>query len=93
MARERADGHMVSVVADVRQVGQPADVDQHRRRRQPQLHQRQQRVAAGEQLGVVAVLGEQRDRVVGRVGPDVVEQRGNHFPALAAASTDCTMLW
>ena len=54
------------------------DVDQHRRRRQPQLHQRQQRVAAGEELGVVAVLGEQRDRVVERVGAGVGERGGDH---------------
>ena len=38
----------------------------------------QQRVAAGEQLGLVAVLGEQREGLVGRVGPDVVERGGDH---------------
>ena len=92
MPRERTDRHVVTVVADVRQIAQAADVDQHRRCGQAQLHERQQRVAAGQQLGVVAVLGQEGDRVVGRVGPDVVEQGGDHFPARAAARTDCTML-
>ena len=50
----------------------------------------------GEQLGVVAVLGELRDRVVGRLGAHVVEGGGDHFDVRicsAAASTDSTMLW
>ena len=77
---------------------QAADVDEHRRGRQPQLHQRQQRVAAGEELGVVAVLGEQRDRFVDRVGAGVGERGGDHAvpPAIIAsepASTGGTMLW
>ena len=55
VAGQGADDHPVAVLADVGQIGQPADVDQHRRRRQAQLHQRQQRVAAGQQLGVFAV--------------------------------------
>jgi len=86
---------MVAVVSDVREVAQPADVDEHGRRGQPQLHQRQQRVPAGEQLRVLAVLREQADGVVGRVGADVVELCRDHFaaPVFAAASTDWTMLW
>ena len=65
MTRERADGHVVAAVADVRQVGQPADVDEHGRCRQPQLHERQQRVATREQLGVVTVLLQQLHGVIG----------------------------
>ena len=73
--------------------------------RQAQLHQRQQRVAAGEQLGVVAVLGERGERLVHGAGPDVLERRGDHActscaatwpaagPACAAARTARTMLW
>ena len=96
---EGADGDVVAGVADVGEIAQAADVDQHRRRRQPQLHEREQRVAAGEQLGVVAVLTEQADRLVGRVGPLVVERGRDHaglpavWPALAAARIDLTMLW
>ena len=77
-------------------------------RGQPQLHQRQQRVAAGQHLGVVAVLGEERQRLVDRARPlDVVERCGDHacspcacgtWPArrtglAAAARTARTMLW
>ena len=58
--RQRADGDVVAVVADVRQVAQAADVDEHARLGQAQLHQRQQAVAAGEELGLVAVLADER---------------------------------
>ncbi len=62
----------------------------------------------GQQLRVLAVLGEQRERVRGGVGDLVVERRRDHAvtPSAgtsvageepeslsAAASTDCTMLW
>jgi hypothetical protein len=47
---------------------------------------------AGEQLGVVAVLGEQRQRSVGRVHPLVVEPDRDHFalPAAARIATAAT---
>ena len=97
MAGQRTDREVVAGVAHVREVVEPADVDEHARHREPQLHQRQQRHAAGEQLRLVAVLGEQRDRGVGRVGAGVVERGGDHafvpVGCSAAASTACTMLW
>ena len=62
-----------------------ADVDEDRRRGQAQLHQRHQRVAAGEELGLVAVLDEGGDGRVGRVDPDVVERGGDH----CETSTPC----
>ena len=87
VAGQGADGDVVAVGADVRQVGQPADVDQDGRPGQPQLHEGQQRVAAGQQFGVVAVLGQQRDGLVGRGRPPVVEagrvHRGPPFAPLA----------
>ena len=43
-----------------------------------QLHQREQRVTAREQLRVLAALGERADRVVDRVGAVVVELGGDH---------------
>ena len=58
VAGQRADGDVVAGVADVRQVAEPADVDEHARLGQAQLHQRQQAVAAGEELGLVAVLAD-----------------------------------
>jgi len=53
---------VVAAVAHVGEVAHAADVDQHRRRREPELHERQQRHAAGEELRIVAVLTDQRDR-------------------------------
>ena len=53
---QRADGDVVAGVTDVGQVAQPADVDQHGWLGQPQPHQRQQAVPAGEELGLVPVL-------------------------------------
>ena len=102
VAGERADGDVVALVPDVVELVEPADVDEHRRGGEAQLHEREERVAAGEDLGLVAVLGEQRQGLVGRAGPDVVERGGDHcctatfvppLPVLAAASTDWTMLW
>ena len=81
MAGERADGDVVAGVADVRQVAEAADVDEHARLREAQLHQRQQAVAAGEELGVVAVLADEADGLVGGTGTDVVEGGGNHVVA------------
>jgi hypothetical protein len=54
VAGERTDGDVVAGVADVGQVAEPAHVDEHRRLGQAQLHEGQQRVPAGEQLGLVA---------------------------------------
>jgi hypothetical protein len=94
VAGERTDGDVVAGVADVRQVAEAADVDEDGRLGQAQLHERQQAVAAGEELGLVPVLGDQRDRFVGRAGADVVELGRDHEgPPSAAASTDFTMLW
>ena len=78
------------------QVAHTTDVDEHGRRRQPQLHQRDERHAAGEELRVLAVLADERDRLGGRTRADVLERGGDHLSALtmsAAASTDFTMLW
>ena len=60
VARQGADGDLVTTLLDIRQVGNPADVDEHRRDGQSQLHERQKRMAAGQQLGLIAVLAEQR---------------------------------
>jgi hypothetical protein len=63
-----------------------AQVDQQRRRGQPQLHQRQQRMPAGEQLGILADLIERLNRLVKAVRRDVVELGGNHAAAPPLAS-------
>ena len=78
MAGQRADGEVVAGRRGRTRGRDPADVDEHGRCREPQLHQRDQRHAAGEELGVLAVLADERDGLVGRVGADVVERRGDH---------------
>ena len=86
---------MVAVVAHVRQLLQPAEIDEHLRRGEPELHERQQRVAAGQQLCGVTVFVEQVESVLEGVGADVVERCGNHdrsSGARAAAMAASTML-
>ena len=62
---------------DAAQARHLAQVHEQRRRRQPQLHQRQQRVPAGQQLGVLAALGAARPSASSSdVGRDVVELGG-----------------
>ena len=92
MAGERADRDPVAVLADVAEVVEPADVDEHARACDAELHRRDQGVPAGEQLRVL-VTAEELDRLLDRPGPLVRERRGDHAPALAAASTARTMLW
>ena len=98
VAGEPTDRDVVAGVVDVREVAEAAHVDEHRRGGEAELHERQQRVPAGEDLGVVAVLGEQRDRFVDGVGACVGELGRDHerLPALMASApaiTDLTMLW
>ena len=70
---------MVAVFADVRQIGQAADIDQYRRLCQTQLHQRQEAVAARNELGLVAVLADEADCFFSRFGAYVVELCGDHW--------------
>ena len=51
-----------------------------------QIEHRQQRLAAGKHARVVAVLGEDRDRLVDRVRPHIVERPRLHRPAPAAGA-------
>ena len=77
MTRERADRDVAVSSRTYDRSRDATDVDEHRGRREPQLHERQQRVPARDQLGVVAVLGQQRDGLVGRAGAHVVELAGS----------------
>ena len=92
VARERADRNPVTLLADVAQVVQAADVDEQRRPRDPQSHGRDERVPARQELRVL-VATEQLECLVDRSGALVVEGRRDHAPALAAAWTARTMLW
>ncbi len=93
VAGHRTDREVVACIADVLEIVQAVDVDEHRRRREAEPHERNERVAAGDELGFVAVFGERGDGLVDRPGPDVVECCGDHVVAPAALSTALTMLW
>jgi hypothetical protein len=92
-----ADRDVGAFVVDVRQVVQTAEVDDHLGCGQPQLHQRQQRVTAGQELRVVAVFGRQAHRLLDRACPLVAECGRDHADTSAGASAAAraarTMLW
>ena len=73
----RAHCQRAVVVTDVGELGQPCDVDQMLGRAEPQRHQRDEALAAREDLDVV-VLGEERQRLLERLGPVVRESRQLH---------------
>jgi hypothetical protein len=77
MPRERADRDPVAVLPNVREVGEPPDVHERRRSREPELHRGQERMPARQELRILAGP-EQRDRLVDRSRPHVVEGRRDH---------------
>src|SRR5215471_13277336 len=90
------------VAGDAAEFCQAADVDERLRGGQPQLHQRQQGLAAGQQLGLLARggrLGEQGQRVLQRVRAGVTEVGGKHCrgyasrSSSAAARAAATIFW
>ena len=83
----RADDERVAVVADPAQRVDPAEVDHRLRGVEPHPEHRQQALPAGDDLGVVTVLGEGRQRVLDRGRRHVVELGGNHSAPPAFRST------
>ena len=81
VAGEGADGDVVTLVADIGQISQPADVHDHLWDRQAQLHQREQGVPSGEEFRVLAELAGQFEGLVYRPGPRVGESCGNQEAA------------
>src|SRR5262249_9173230 len=73
-----ADLHLAVGLADRRELGDARDVDQHRRIDQPQVEHGEERLPAGKHPRVVAVLGEDRDRLLGGVGAHIVERMRLH---------------
>src|SRR3546814_5997766 len=90
VAGQRADREVSTFVAHIGEVAQPADVDDHRWRGESELHERQQRVSAREQLGFVTVASERRDRCLGAVGPLVLEGERDHACDPSARSEEHT---
>jgi hypothetical protein len=99
MARQGPDGDLISTFLYVRKARNPTDVDEHRRGGEPQLHQRHERMAAGNQLGLVAVLDQQGDCFFSGPRPRILECRRDHtldsvsfWRSAAQARTAFTML-
>ncbi len=69
---ERADAHARSRALDAGELLDAADVDQVGGLRQPQLHHRQQAVAAGEELGVL-LRAQEVERLSDARGAVIVE--------------------
>jgi hypothetical protein len=86
MAGQRADRDVPVLGPDVAQLMQRAEVDEHLWLGQPQLHQWQQRVPARQELGLVAVLGGQRQRLVSRGRALVGERWRDHAAPSGSAS-------
>ena len=78
VARDRADRQRLAAEAQVVQLGERVDVDQHGGTRQAEPHRRNQALAAGQHPGVGAVLLQVRERLVGGVSPMVIEGCRNH---------------
>jgi hypothetical protein len=62
--------------AVIAQIGKVVDVDQHLRRGEPELQHRDQALAAGENLGVAAPVGEKRPGLFDRTWRFVAESSG-----------------
>ena len=75
----RTDHDRVALFANAAHRLDPVEVDQVRRLCEAQLHHRQQAVAAGQQLGVAAVLAEQRDSVGDGARRVIVESGRDHL--------------
>ena len=70
--RQRADPHRAVSDRNALELGDPADVDERRRRRQPQLQQRDEAVPAGQELGP-GIFFQEIACFGNRSGPVVVE--------------------
>src|SRR5256885_4417592 len=69
---------MAVFFTDIREVSEAANVDQEGRRRETQLHQGDEAVAARQDLRLLAVLDQFRHRLRQGAGDDVVECGWNH---------------
>src|SRR3989475_615545 len=81
VAGQRADAQLVPVFLDVVEVLQAVDVDDCRRLRESEPHQRNQAVPTGEHLCVLSIFAEQLGRLLHRGGTCVFECGWNHLLA------------
>jgi hypothetical protein len=88
-----ADLDRADEIADNIERGEARDVDQHADVDQPQIEHRHQRLPAGQHARVVAIFGEQRNRLLGRIGPRVIERARFHVLSPFSACGGCSMAW
>ena len=81
---ERSHRHAVPGGLDGVEAGHPVDVHQRGRRREPHGEQREQRLATGEHLGALTLVGEDREGLVEGAGVGVTE--GSRFHRLCVPS-------
>ena len=84
MPGQRPDRDHVALVADVGQAAEPADVDEYLGHGEPQLHQRQQGVPAGQELRVLTGVGGEAKRLVRAASALVGKGRRDHEAVLSA---------
>jgi hypothetical protein len=72
------------------QAGNAVDVDEHRRREQPQVEHRHQALPACEHPRLGAVLSKQGDRFIQRLGARVAESRRLHLRNAASTAAGLT---
>src|SRR5207302_868796 len=87
VARHGADDETAALAPDSRQGFDVVDVDQPRRPGQAEVHQRHQALAAREQLALIAMSGQQLERLVLGARVVVLELRGLH--EVASSITRC----
>ena len=87
LGRHGADGEPAVRLADVVEVGDPAEVEQQLRTREPHVEQRHQALAAGQDLGLARrVAASSETRLGHRVGGGVFEGRRLHAGLLRRQS-------
>src|SRR6266496_2036639 len=84
LPRHRPDLEKPALLLDVVEPRNAADIHQVRERCKAQLQHGQEAHAAGEDLGLVAVTGEQLHRLVERARTVIIECRRNHRSPLSA---------
>ena len=75
LPRERAHAQLPVLLANAVELGQSREVDERGRRREAQVEQGTEALAAGDRLCVAAVAREQLDGLLDSFGPVVVERR------------------
>ena len=84
LARHGTNDDAVVRLLDIRQGGDAIEIDQHRRLRQTEIHRRHQALTTCQCLGVVAVLGEQRQGFVQGFRREVAKCGRLHVDSLCA---------